>query len=237
MNVHSRSGNELTLREWEAKIVIMPYRITPFVNGEFYHLYTRGVEKQNTFSDRRDYSHFVEALFYYHIQDPKPKFSTHRRTKVFPIDYSKKIVDIICYCLMPNHFHLLVKQLQNGGISELMRKLILSSTKYRNTKYNHQGSLFQVPFKSVHIESEEQLIHVSRYIHLNPLVSLLTKDLKLYHWSSYLEYIGMRDNLAVKKEEILQFFKSPKDYEKFVLDQADYGMTLERIKHLAIDEQ
>lgn len=188
----------------------MPYRIIPFVNGEFYHLYTRGVEKQQTFSDRRDYSHFVDALFYYHIQNPKPRFSTHRRSKLFPIDTSKKIAEIICYCLMPNHFHLLIKQLQDGGISELMRKLLLSTTKYRNSKYNRQGSVFQVPFKAVHIESEEQLLHVSRYIHLNPLVSLLTKDLKSYPWSSYLDYIDLNNNPAVKKEEILNFFKSPR---------------------------
>lgn len=214
----------------------MPYRIIPFVNGEFYHLYTRGVEKQQTFSDRKDYSHFVDALFYYQIQNPKPRFSTHRRSKVFPIDTSKKIVEIICYCLMPNHFHLLVKQLQDGGISELMRKLLLSATKYRNTKYNRQGSVFQVPFKAVFIESEEQLLHVSRYIHLNPFVSMLIKDLKSYKWSSYLNYQGLNNNPAVKKEEILNFFKSPKDYEKFVLDQADYGIQLEKIKHLSLDE-
>lgn len=212
----------------------MPYRIIPFANGEFYHLYSRGLEKQDTFLKHRDYSHFIEALFYYHIQNPKPKFSTYRQSKVFPVDPSKKIVEIICYCLMPNHFHLLVKQLQDGGISELMRKLLLSYTKYRNTKYNHKGSLFQVPFKAVHIETEEQLIHVSRYIHLNPLVSLLVKDLKFYPWSSYLTYIGL-DNQPVAKEEIFSFFKSPKDYEKFVLDQADYGMKLELIKHALID--
>lgn len=75
----------------------MPYRAISLVNGEFYHLYTRGVEKQNTFLDRRDYLYFTEALFYYQIQNPKPKFSTHRQSKVFPIDSSRKIVDIICY--------------------------------------------------------------------------------------------------------------------------------------------
>lgn len=214
----------------------MPYRIIPFVNGEIYHLYTRGVDKQNTFEGQRDCRHFLEALFYYQIQNPKPKFSTYRQTKVFPIDSSKKIVDIICYCLMPNHFHLLVKQLKEGGISELMRKLILSSTKYRNIKHNHQGSLFQVPFKAVHIESDEQFIHTSRYIHLNPLVSLLVKDLTLYPWSSYPAYLDLTNDLKVAKQEILNFFKSPKDYEKFVLDQADYGKTLEVLKHGAFDE-
>lgn len=214
----------------------MPYRITPFVNGEFYHLYARGLEKQETFLNHRDYSHFLEALFYYQIQNPKPKFSTYRQSKVFPIDSSKKIVEIICYCLMPNHFHLLVKQLRDGGISELMRKLILSITKYRNTKYNHKGPLFQVPFKAVHIETDEQFVHVSRYIHLNPLVALITKDLKLYPWSSYPTYIGL-DNQPVTKEEILSFFKSQEDYKKFVLDHADYEMKLELIKHALIDSK
>ena len=116
-----------------------------------------------------------------------------------------------------------------------MRRFIHSYTKYRNVKYNRQGPVFQGIFKAVRIETDEQLVHVSRYIHLNPLVSLLVKDLKLYPWSSYLEYIGMRDNPAVKKDEILSFFKSPKDYEKFILDQADYGTRLELIKHTMID--
>lgn len=213
----------------------MPYRILPFVNGEYYHIYNRGLEKQNIFANNKDYSRFIQAIFYYQIQNPKPKFSTYRKIKTFPINENKKIVDIICYCLMPNHFHLLIKQVKEGGISEFMRKISESSTKYRNTKYNRLGPLFQGAFKAVHIETEEQLVHVSRYIHLNPLVSLLVKDLKIYPWSSYLEYIGLRNNKAVRKEEILSLFKSPKEYEKFVLDQAEYGMKLELIKHATID--
>ncbi|OGE32306.1 hypothetical protein A3D83_02675 [Candidatus Daviesbacteria bacterium RIFCSPHIGHO2_02_FULL_41_10] len=213
----------------------MPYRTIPLVSGEFYHIYNRGLEKQDIFINQRNYLQFIKTLFYYQIQDPKPKFSTYRQSKTFPIDSSKKIVEIICYCLMPNHFHLLIKQVQDGGVSEFMRRFIHSYTKYRNVKYNRQGPVFQGIFKAVRIETDEQLVHVSRYIHLNPLVSLLVKDLKLYPWSSYLEYIGMRDNPAVKKDEILSFFKSPKDYEKFILDQADYGTRLELIKHTMID--
>lgn len=214
----------------------MPYRITPFVNGEFYHLYNRGLEKRDIFEGTRDYSHFIQTMFYYQIQNPKPKFSTYRHSKIFPVDPIKKIVDIICYCLMPNHFHILVKQLKDGGVQEFIRKFVLSYTKYRNLKYNHQGPLFNGPFKAVRIETDEQLIHVSRYIHLNPLVSLLTKDLKLYPWSSYHNYLNSNDKSIVVKEEILNFFKSPKEYKKFVLDQADYGRTLELLKHATIDE-
>lgn len=212
----------------------MSYRIIPFANGEYYHLYNRGLEKQNLFASNREYSRFIKAIFYYQIQSPKPKFSMRNGPKMFPIDASKKIVDILCYCLMPNHFHLLVRQIQEGGISEFMRKISESTTKYRNTKHNRQGPLFQGAFKAVHIETDEQLIHVSRYIHLNPLVALIIKDLKLYPWSSYPTFIGL-DNQSVFKEEILSFFKSPKAYEKFVIDQADYGIRLELIKHTLID--
>lgn len=215
----------------------MPYRTTPFVNGEFYHLFNRGLEKKDIFEGSRDYSHFLQTMFYYQIQNPKPRFSIYRQSKVFPIDPSKKIVEIICYCLMPNHFHLLIKQLKDGGITEFMRKFILSYIRYRNTKYDHQGPLLNGPFRAVRMETDEQLLHLSRYIHLNPLVSLLVKDLKFYPWSSYSDYIGLNSNPALAKEEILNFFKSSKDYEKFVLDQADYGKTLELLKHAGIDEQ
>lgn len=214
----------------------MPYRIIPFVDGQFYHLYNRGLNKQQTFSDRRDYNRFVKTLFYYQIANPKPRFSFYKPDGIYNVDSTKKIVDIVAYCLMPNHFHLLVKQVRDGGISEFMRKFIHSYTKYRNTKNKLQGPIFQAIFKAVLIETDEQLLHVSRYIHLNPLVSHLVKDLNSYPWSSYQTYIGLNNDERVAKKEILSFFKSQKDYEKFVLDQAEYGETLELIKHQLIDE-
>lgn len=213
----------------------MPYRIVPLVTGEFYHLYNRGLGKQDIFTDRRDRNHFIKALFYYTIQNPKPKFSVYRRTKIFPVDETKKIVDIVCFCLMPNHFHLLVKQLKDGGISEFMRRFIHSYTKYRNVKYSKQGPVFQGMFKAVLVESDEQLLHLSRYIHLNPLVSNITKDLDLYEWSSYREYIDAKHKGSCSKKDILDSFKTPDKYKEFVMDQADYGTTLELIKHNTID--
>lgn len=186
----------------------MPYRITPFVNNGYYHLYNRGLDKQSIFTNQKDYSRFIQTFFYYQIENPKPKFSTYKISKIFPVDTSKKIVDIICYCLMPNHYHLLVKQLKEGGISEFMRKFIHSYTKYRNIKYKRQGPIFHGCFKVVTIETEEQLIHISRYIHLNPLVAKIVKDLKFYPWSSYKDYINNASNKITASSEILGFFKS-----------------------------
>lgn len=214
----------------------MPYRITPFVNDQFYHLYNRGVNKQQVFSDSRNYNRFIKTLFYYQIANPKPRFSLYSPNGIYTLDPSKKIVDIVAYCLMPNHFHILVKQLKDGGISEFMRRFIHSYTKYRNSRYKLQGPIFQALFKAVLIETDEQLLHVSRYIHLNPLVSHLVIDLDLYPWSSYPTYIGLNSDERIAKEEIINFFKSSKDYQKFVMDQADYGETLELIKHKLIDE-
>lgn len=215
----------------------MPYRIVPFNTEDFYHIYNRGINKQSIFSNNRDYSRFIQTLSYYQVQNPKPKFSAYRISKVFPVDFNKKIVDIICFCLMPNHFHLLVKQLKNGGISEFMRKFIHSYTKYRNIKYKNQGPILQGMFKAVRIESDEQLIHASRYIHLNPLTSSLVKNLEFYPWSSYPTYIGLNKNSFIAKEEILNFFKSPDDYKNFVLEQSAYGLSLEQLKHASIDNE
>lgn len=214
----------------------MPYRTVPFINDNFYHLYNRGLQKEPIFNNRRDYSFFMQSLFYYQIENPKPKFSLYRQSKLFPIDLAKKMIEIVAYCLMPNHFHLLIKQVRDGGISEFMRRFIHSYTKYRNIKYQRQGPVLNGVFKAVRIETDEQLVHVSRYIHLNPLVSHLVKDLRLYNWSSYPVYIGLQTSEHIAKDYVLNFFKNPQVYEKFVLDQAEYGIALEQIKHLLLDE-
>lgn len=212
----------------------MPYRFIPFVNEQIYHVYNRGSEKRKIFETSRDYQRFIKTLRYYQLEGPKPRLSYFFRKSLFKPNFSKKITEIIAYCLMPNHFHLLVKQLKDGGITELVSKLSNSYTKYYNTKYNRVGPLFQGEFKAVLIESDEQLIHVSRYIHLNPVASFLVKDLDKYDWSSYKEYLDQNDGLCTK-DQIRGFFKSLQEYKNFVLDQASYAQELELIKHQLID--
>jgi putative transposase len=136
---------------------------------------------------------------------------------------------------MPNHYHLLLRQLEEKGISEFINKVTNSYTKYFNTRHERVGPLLQGQFKAVRIESDEQLIHVSRYIHLNPLVAFLVKDLKEHAYSSYPAYIDLRKDKLCEKEFILAMFKNSQIYEHFVLDQADYGKTLEQIKHKLLE--
>ncbi len=213
----------------------MPSRTTPFVNGQYYHVYNRGTEKRPIFNNRADYNRFMKTMHYYQLEGPKPKLSNFFKYKLFEPNYNKKIVDITSYCLMPNHFHFLLKQLRDGGITEFVSKLSNSYTKCFNVKNKRIGPLFQGEFKSVIVQSDEQLLHVSRYIHLNPLVSYLVKDLDSYEWSSYLEYINGDKGLCAK-EDILSFFKSHAKYKQFVLDQGDYGEKLELIKHQILEE-
>ncbi len=215
----------------------MPGRLTPLVNGEIYHLFNRGSDKRDIFLEYRDYLRFKQTLYYYHFLGPKPRFSHFPKYQYSSIrtELKDKIVEIICYCLMPNHFHLLVRQLKDNGISKFISQISNSYTKYFNTKYRRVGPLLQGLFKAVRVESDEQLIHLSRYIHLNPVVSLLVKRLRQYPWSSYPEYANNYQELC-STELILNLFPSKKEYVQFLEDQIDYGKQLELIKHQVIEE-
>lgn len=211
----------------------MPYRITPLINGQIYHVFNRGVEKRNIYTNRDEYLRFLEISKYYQQVNPQVKFSQADSAQKENLS-DKKLVEVIAYCLMPNHFHFLLKQIDDNGISIFIRRLINSYTKYFNTKNERVGPLLQGPFKAVRIESDKQLIHTTRYIHLNPIVGYLVKDLRNYEWSSYLIYLGLINNTLCQREKIEELI-SLKDYEQFVLDHADYSMRLAEIKNLMLD--
>lgn len=212
----------------------MPGRSNPLVSGEFYHLYNRGSDKRPTFTQSRDYKRFQQTFYYYQFSGPKARFSRFAKSdlKIFKPDSANKLVEILCYCLMPNHFHFLVKQLKDNGISIFMSQVCNSYTKYFNTKYPRVGPLFQGKFQSVLIETGNQLIHLSRYIHLNPVVSRLVNNLDNWSWSSYYEYINQ--SLFCNTSEILNFFPSKEKYKEFVEARIELGTTLEVLKHRAI---
>ena len=225
----------------------MPGRLMPIVNNEIYHIFNRGVASQPTFFSKRDYDRALESFFYYQNCNPPIKYSrflslsVKQRAEILE-DLSKKknyLVEIITYCLMPNHFHFLLRQILEAGIAKFISNFTNSYTRYINTKQERAGPLFTGKFKSVRIETQKQLLHASRYIHLNPHTSFVVKaleDLQNYHYSSFPEFIGRTSLALCAKDDILADFKTIKQYEQFVYDQADYQRTLNKIKHLVLEK-
>jgi len=212
-------------------------RTTPLVTSHIYHVFNRGVNKADIYFEDSDYVRFRKVLDYYQsIDKPLRPFSHFSQVaNSDPVSEQPRKVSIFAYCLMPNHFHLLLKQFSDGGITWFMQHLSNSYSHYIHTKYKRTGPLFEGRFKNVLVESDEQFLHVLRYIHLNPLVSGLVNDLRKYNHSSYSVYIGLDTDNFCETKLGLSFFKTRKGFEKFVLDQANYGKALEKIKQLAID--
>lgn len=135
-------------------------------------------------------------------------------------NWGPPLVDILSYCLMPNHFHFLLKEREKGGVSKFMQRLGNGYTKYFDARQEREGRLFTAKYKSVFIQGDEQLIHVSRYIHANPYVSsymnVLMSDLPSYPWSSLQNFLKSGSDLYCQPEEVLGFFNSTSDYWDFV---------------------
>lgn len=214
----------------------MPPRLVPLVVGEVYHVLNRGNNKQNIFVRLRDYKRFTQTIAYYQYAGKKPKFSNFNENGLatFKPDLNRKLVDIICYCLMPNHVHLLVRQRETDGVSNFMRQAFDSYAKYFNTKHARTGSPFEGRFKAVLVSNDEYLLHVSRYIHLNPVVSGLVKNLEDYSWSSYHQFMGTKE-IFCTINTILDMFKSRTEYRQFLEDRIEYGTSLELVKHQVLD--
>lgn len=213
-------------------------------NGEFYHVFNRGLERRPTFTDKREFSRACNLIKFYRHTEIPVRYSkiieqpVEIREKMLEELYkSERLVDIICYCLMPNHFHFLLKQLSDNGIAKFISNFTNAYTKYFNTKNERSGPLFQGTFKAVHVESDEQLIHLSRYIHLNPVVSGIAgeESWEEYPWSSYREYIDQENGQIVEKSLVLNMFSNIEDYKEFVRNQIGYAKKLEVIKHLTLE--
>lgn len=219
-------------------------RQTPLVSGEFYHVFNRGVARIPMFLSRNDYKQAIQTLYYYRFTNPPIALSRFKELSIKEkeiflnsLQSKDRLIDIASFVLMPNHFHFLLKQLKDNGVSKFISQFTNSYTRHFNTVYERVGPIYQGVFKSVHIETDEQLVHVSRYIHLNPLVSnvISEKDLLSYPWSSFPDFLNGKSSL-VQLEYILQQFKSPDDYKQFVLDHVDYARKMEEIKHLILED-
>ena len=151
---------------------------------------------------------------------------------------SKKLVDVFSYCFMPTHFHFLLKQTEDNGISKFISQFENSYTRYFDTRNERQGGIFLNQFKAKRIELGEVLLHVQRYIHLNPYSSCLVKDIDQlinYEYSSLSEYLDDRITGLCNQESVMSLFKNKKMFRSFTLDQAEYQRNLEYIKHLTFE--
>ena len=224
----------------------MPARIIPLVTGQIYHIFNRGINKQPIFLGISDYIRILDLLEFYSFAAPKLRFSkflllSHAEKSKFwesVRQANNKIVEFMVFCLMPNHFHLLLQQKKDGGISKFMAIFQNSYTRYFNIKHKKIGTISQGQFKAVRVEDDYQLLHLSRYIHLNPYSSFVVKsfaDIESYPWSSFPEYLGRAKTEICNTRIILANFQNVKKYQKFVLDQADYQRDLEKIKHQVLE--
>lgn len=210
------------------------YVIREYTEGGVYHIYNRGVEKRIIFASAIDYSIFAYYLRVYSWpKEALVNLYPNLSMRLLRNNLSKEI-DLLAYCLMPNHFHLLVQQASINGVSKLMKQLSNAYTEYFNKKYKRNGCLMQGRYKAAKISTDEILRHVSRYIHINPVVGGLSKSANDYKWSSAREYTQGFENLC-NKQIILSQFKNTKSYEQFLNDHVGYARSLEDVKHSIIE--
>lgn len=205
----------------------MALRRKPFLQGEFYHVFTRGIDKRQTFLDPEDMGRFFLGMNAFNTLDPigsiyedhfrkNPLRDKQQKTaKIVKKIRRDKLVNFICYCINPNHYHFILEQLVEDGIKKFMQRIGTGYTKFFNNKYKRTGSLFQTPFKAVHVDSNEYLLHLSAYVNLNDRVHQLGSVASKLVRSSWNEYIGKSKDSFCEKDIILKQFKSSKEYKKF----------------------
>lgn len=197
--------------------------IKQYEEGAFYHIYNRGVEKRSIFLDDQDYKVFLSYLKLY-LVDPALQGSPLQVSPSKQLKNYAGEIELHCYCLMPNHFHLLVRQNSQMAIKSFMMSLATKYSIYFNKKYKRVGRLFQGIYKAVKVDSEEQLVHLSKYIHLNSAVAGSSED-----FSSLPNYLGAISQEWVNINEILWYFSKTNrnlSYESFLGLPEDYfGIT------------
>lgn len=198
----------------------MPSRniIRHFTENGIYHVYNRGVEKRDIFLDEQDYAVFLHLLKYYlspidpNKIHPLLEFQKYSLMRPKPLTNIEKEVKLIAFCLMPNHFHLILQQINLYGVTKLLRRISTTYAMYFNKRYNRVGYLFQGPYKAKLVETDSYLLHLSRYIHQNPaeLSESIRRNLISYPYSSYKYYLGRAKAGWVRPKIILDYFDKSK---------------------------
>jgi len=215
-----------------------------FISGNIYHIYNRGIEKRDIFMEDLDYFRFIHDLFEFNDQAPAGKFSQFSQAQKqqqsevqqseagLPIVEPRKLlVEILAFCLMPNHYHLLLKQKREGGMVQFMQKLGTGYTNYFNQKYKRVGGLFQGNFKAISVIQQDYLNYLLYYIHFNPLdlfelgwrvgeinnYQKAIEFLNSYRWSSHLDYLGKKNFPSVTQRRfILKILGGEENYQQSI---------------------
>ena len=225
-------------------------RKEPLVTDEVYHVFNKSIAEFKIYNNNSEFSRMINVICYYQRCSPAIKFSSLIRSDEIKQNVSEgkilfsainshedKFVEIIAYCIMPTHIHLILKQLKEDGISEFMRIILDSYARYFNIKHKRKGPLWEGRFKNVHVKNDEQLLHLTRYTHLNPVTAYLVNRPEDWHASSYKEYIlaGKIDShdRICKYDDILDI--NPALYREFVEDRISYQRELAKIKDILIE--
>jgi putative transposase len=215
----------------------MPVRSQILSIDEYYHIYSRGVDKRAIFLEEEDYRRFIKLLFLCNGSVPV-EYRNFKSKSLTEIDTGEKLVAIGAYCLMPNHYHLLIKEIHQNGIVKFMSKLLTAYSSYFNKKYDRSGALFGSEFKSEHLDSDEYLKYIFSYIHLNPAKlkdpfwresnenrKELFNFINTYPYSSHLFYFGQYTNeeSMILNKEVFPAYFSGADYEREIWEWLNYN--------------
>lgn len=211
-----------------------------FEQGKIFHLCNKSIANYGIFKDESNSLRFLKTLYYYNKKERQIKISRYlKNNKYITYEFNllnlqeTNLVKIIAYCIMPDHYHLLIKVLIDNTLSKYISDVENSFTRYFNIKFKRKGPLWQSRFRSVEINTDEQLLHVSRYIHLNPTTSKLVSKPEEWKLSSYKQYIN---NEKILKEIMTEItISNPVKYKRFCENNIDYQRKLKRIKNLFLD--
>lgn len=219
----------------------MSIRKVSFVPGEYYHIYNRGNSKQKIFNDKEDYYRFIKLLFISNSQE-NFKIQFIGSNNIFRQERGELLVSIGAWVVMPNHFHLIISQTENGSISKFMQKLTTAYSMYFNNKNERTGSLFEGKFKSKHIADDRYLKYLFSYVHLNP-IKLIQKDwkdvgikdkerslsfLKQYKYSSYLDYFknDREEECILNRWVFPNYFPTKEKFQNEIFEWISYRQDL-----------
>jgi putative transposase len=193
-------------------------------NGEFYHIFNRGVDKRIIFTNQKEMQRFFQCMDEFNTVHPlgglyASSFGPAKTQLRRRASKKERLVNFICFCLNSNHYHFILEQVTDRGIEKFIHRLASGYTKYFNLKHKRSGVLFQGKYKAVHIESNEQLLHVSAYVNLNFQVHRFrrsaSKYINLQPLSSWDEYTGKTKFNFCQKDDVLGQFKNKSEYKKF----------------------